>query len=85
MSRKYALPSSNPTNAFINRNFIIRILENPKDNPIKNTKLTSANKLSNFVNDEKLKIKLFNKVLDGGKDKYSFLIRSRLRIDFYSK
>ncbi|WP_158729402.1 hypothetical protein [Flavobacterium sp. I-STPA6A] len=85
MSRKYAIPSNNPTNAFINRNFIIRILENPKENSIKNTQLTSANKLSNFINDEQLKIKLFNKVLDGGKDKYTFLIRSRLRIDFCSK
>ena len=27
----------------------------------------------------------FNKVLDGYKDKYSFLIRSRLKIDFCSK
>jgi len=85
MSRKYAIPSSNPTNALINRNFIIRILENPKENPSKNTQLTSANKLSNFINDEQLKLKLFNKVLDGGKDRYTFLIRSRLRIDFCSK
>ena len=85
MSRKYAIKSNNPTNALINRNFIIRILENPKENSVKNTKLTSANKLSNFVNDEELKLKLFNKVLDGGKDKYSFLIRSRLKIDFCSK
>jgi len=85
MSRKYAIPSSNPTNALINRNFIIRILENPNENPIKNTQLTSANKLSNFINDEQLKLKLFNKVLDGGKDKYTFLIRNRLRIDFCSK
>ena len=71
MSRKYAIPSSDPTNAFISRNFIIRILENPKENPPKNTKLTSANKLSNFINDEQLKLKLFNKVLDGGNDLYS--------------
>jgi hypothetical protein len=85
MSRKYAIPSNSPTNAFINRNFIIRILENPKENSSKNTQLTSANKLSNFINDEQLKLKLFNKVLDGGKDKYTFLIRSRLRIDFCSK
>ena len=85
MSRKYAVKSNNQTNALINRNFIIRILENPKENPVKNTKLTSANKLSNFVNDEELKLKLFNKVLDGEKDKYSFLIRSRLKIDFCSK
>ena len=83
--RKYALKSSNPTNAVINRNFVIRILENPKENPVKNTKLTSANKLSDFVKDEELKLKLFNKVLYGGKDKYTFLIRNRLRIDFCSK
>ncbi len=80
-----ALKSHNPTNALINQNFIIRVLENPKENQVKNTKLTSANKLSGYINDEKLKIKLFNKVLDGGKDKYSFLIRSRLKIDFHSK
>lgn len=80
-----AKKSSNPKNALINQNFIIRVLENPKDNPIKNTKLTSANKLSSYINDEQMKIKLFNKVLNGGKDKYTFLIRSRLKIDFQSK
>lgn len=80
-----ALKSNNPTNALINRNFIIRVLDNPKENPVKNTKLTSANKLSGFVNDEELKIKLFNKVLDGGKDKYTFMIRNRLKIEFQSK
>ncbi|MBS7230196.1 hypothetical protein KHA90_04090 [Flavobacterium psychroterrae] len=77
--------SDNPTNALINRNFIIRVLENPKENNVKNTKLTSANKLSNYINDEEIKIKLFNKILDEGKDKYTFLIRSRLKIDFQSK
>ena len=80
-----ALKSHNPTNAMINRNFIIRVLENPQDNPIKKTKLTSANKLSIFINDEELKIKLFNKVLAHGKDKYTFLIRKRLKIEFHSK
>ncbi|MFE3847160.1 hypothetical protein ACFX5D_04155 [Flavobacterium sp. LB3P45] len=80
-----ALKSSNPTNALINRNFVIRVLDNPKENPVKNTKLTSANKLSGFINDEELKIKLFNKVLDGGKDKYTFMIRNRLKIEFHSK
>jgi hypothetical protein len=80
-----ALKSNNPTNALINRNFIIRVLDNPKENPVKNTKLTSANKLSGLINDENIKIKLFNKVLDGGKDKYTFLIRNRLKIDFHSK
>lgn len=80
-----ALKSHNPTNAMINRNFIIRVLENPTDNPVRKTKLTSANKLSIYLNDEKLKIKLFKKVLDYGKDKYTFLIRKRLKIEFHSK
>lgn len=80
-----ALKSNNPTNAIINRNFIIRVLENPKENHVKNTKLTSANKLSGYLKDEQLKIKLFKKVLDGEKDKYTFLIRSRLKIEIQSK
>ncbi|MDL2143561.1 hypothetical protein QQY79_13605 [Flavobacterium tructae] len=80
-----AKKSDNPTNALINRNFIIRVLEFPKESDIKSTKLTSANKLSNYLKDEEMKIKLFKKILDEGKDKYTFLIRSRLKIDFQSK
>ncbi|WP_202703141.1 hypothetical protein [Flavobacterium sp. UGB4466] len=80
-----ALKSDNPTNAKINQNFIIRVLENPKENHVKNTKLTSANKLSGYLKDEQLKIKLFKKILDGQKDKYTFLIRSRLKIEIQSK
>lgn len=80
-----ALKSNNATNAIINRNFIIRVLENPKENHVKNTKLTSANKLSGYLKDEQLKIKLFKKILDGEKDKYTFLIRSRLKIEIQSK
>lgn len=80
-----AKKSDNPTNALINRNFIIRVLENPKENSTKNTKLTSANKLSKYLNDEELKIKLFKKILDNGLDKYTFKIRNRLKIDFQSK
>jgi hypothetical protein len=80
-----AVKSSNQTNALINRSFIIRVLENHKENPIKNTKLTSANKLSSYLNDDEIKIKLFKKVLEGDKDKYTFLIRNRLKIDFHSK
>jgi hypothetical protein len=76
MSYKYALKSSNQRNAFINRNFIIRVLENPKENPVKNTRLTSANKLSNFINNKVLENKLFNTVLDRVKDKYAFLIET---------
>lgn len=74
-----------PTNAVINRNFIIRVLENPKENPMRNTKLRTANTVSKMIGDEKLKMKLFNKVLSGGLDKYTFLIRNRLKIDFCSK
>lgn len=80
-----AQKSDKPTNALINKNFVIRVLENPRENPVKNTKLTSANKLSNYLNDEKLKEKLFKKVLEGKLDKYTFLIRKRLKIDFQSK
>lgn len=80
-----ALKSDNPTNAKINQNFIIRVLENPKENPVKNTKLTSANKLSGYLKDEELKIRLFKKILFGNKDKYTFNIRNRLRIEICSK
>lgn len=74
-----------PTNAIINKNFIIRVLENPKQNPVKNTKLRTANTISKLINDDKLKMKLFAKVLNGQADKYTFLIRNRLKIDFCSK
>lgn len=80
-----ALKSDNPTNAKINKNFIIRVLENPKENPVKNTKLTSANKLSNYIQDEEFKINLFKTILYGQKDKYVFKIRNRLRIEIQSK
>lgn len=76
-----AVKSSNPTNAIINRNFIIRVT--PTDSKI--TKLTSANKLSNYLKDEKLKIKLFSKAINGTKQEYTFLIRKRLKIVFRSK
>lgn len=78
-----AKKSLNRTNVIINKNFIIRICET-QINP-KKTILTSANKLSNFLNDEKLKMKLFEKVLFSGKDKNTFFIRSRLKIVFCSK
>ena len=80
-----AKKSDNPTNALINKNFIIRVLVNPHENHVKHTKLTSANKLSKYLNDEEIKIKLFKKVFEGGKDKYVFMIRNRLKIDFCSK
>jgi len=74
-----------PTNAVINKNFIIRVLENPKQNSVKNTKLRTANTISVLINDDKLKMRLFDKVLNGKLDKYTFLIRNRLKIDFCSK
>ncbi|PKB18367.1 hypothetical protein CLU82_3642 [Flavobacterium sp. 5] len=75
--------SPDRTNVLINRNFIIRVIVDPKNN--KKTQLTSANKLSGLINDDKLKIKLFEKVLSSPRDKETFLIRNRLKIDFCSK
>jgi len=59
------------------------VVLDPKNN--KKTQLTSANKLSGFINDEELKIRLFEKVLASTKDKVTFMIRNRLKIDFCSK
>lgn len=75
--------SPNRINVLINKNFLIRVVLDPKNN--KKTQLTSANKLSGFINDEELKIRLFKKVLASPKDKETFLIRNRLKIDFCSK
>ena len=75
-----ALKSSNPTNAIINKNFIIRY----KNTDEKGSKLIGAGKYSQLVGEE-LKIKHFNKVLHSGLDKHTFLIRSRLKIVFHSK
>lgn len=90
--KRPAKKSDNPINAEINKNFVIRVLENPKENHPKKTKLTSANKLSVYLYDhkygkdnEELKSRLFEQVLDGGKDKYTFLIRGRLKIEFHAK
>jgi len=80
-----AIKSDNQLNAYINRNFVIRVLENPKENPVKNTKLTTAKQLSKYLQDEELKIRLFNELLNSGKDKVTRLIRNRLKIDFHSK
>jgi len=80
-----AIKSDNQLNAYINRNFVIRVLENPKENSVKNTKLTTAKQLSKYLQDEELKIRLFNELLHSGKDKVTRLIRNRLKIDFHSK
>ena len=75
-----ALKSSNPTNAMINRNFVIRYQETGK----KGTFLIGAGKYATLVGEE-LKIKHFNKVLQGEAQQYTFLIRNRLKIKFHSK
>lgn len=80
-----AIKSKNRTNVKINKNFIIRVLEDPKTNKTKETKLTSANKLKNYVKDDGIVLKMFEKVLSSGEYKYTFLIRNRLKIDFHSK
>lgn len=80
-----AVRSKNRINVEINKNFVIRVLENPSTNSRKNTKLTSANKLSNYILDEELKLRLFAKVLEGGLDRYTFKIRNRLKIEFHGK
>lgn len=75
-----ALKSSNPLVAMINKNFIIQV-ENVSE---KQKKLIGAGQYVKVVGEE-LKIKHFNKVLGGGMQKYTFLIRNRLRINFWSK
>ncbi|WP_163398165.1 hypothetical protein [Flavobacterium fluviatile] len=80
---KRGVKSENRLNVEINKNFIILVNDNPKNT--KKSKISSANKVSELINDEKLKIKLFNKALESGKDKYTVSVRNRLKIDFYSK
>lgn len=75
-----AKKSSNPTNAIINKNFVIRY-ETTEE---KRTKLIGAGKYHTLVGEE-LKIKHFKKVLEGQEQVYIFLIRSRLKIKFHSK
>jgi flagella basal body P-ring formation protein FlgA len=78
---KKTLKSDKPINAKINKNFVVKVKE-PND---KDWKITSANKLSLFVNDEELKIRLFKKVLENGEQQYTISIRNRLKIKFHSK
>ena len=78
---KKAIKSNNQINAFINKNFVIRVLIVGEQK----TRLTSANKLSTFNIDDQTKTRLFNKLIDTGVDKHTFKIRNRLKIDFCSK
>lgn len=76
-----AKKSDNPINAKINKNFVVKFKE-PND---KDWKISSANKISIFINDEELKIRLFNKVLSNGEQQTTISIRNRLKIKFHSK
>ena len=44
-----AVKSKNRTNVFINKNSVIVVLQNPNQNNIKKSKITTANKLSNYI------------------------------------
>lgn len=93
-----AVKSENRINAKINKYYIIHVYEY-KDTiavelPNGKTKaqniyypqeIVSAATLSRFIENEKLKIELFNEVLDAGIDVYTRLIRKRLKIEFRSK
>lgn len=76
-----ALKSNDQKRALINQNFIIRVTERNK----KHTRLCGAGQYSKVLENEELKIKHFNKVLDGGLDKYTFLLRRGLKVEFLSK
>lgn len=75
-----AKKSNNPTVRQINMNFIIRWKENNKPG----TNLVSAGQYQKIVGEE-LKSKHFKDVMEGGLDKYTFLIRKRLIINFIAK
>lgn len=83
--KKSAIKSPNRINVFINQNFIIRVTETNNPAEKQKTKLTSANKLSDYLKDEKIKLKLFDKLINSQLDKHTVLIRNRLKIDFCSK
>lgn len=76
-----AIKSSDQKRALINQNFIIRVTGRNQ----KFTRLCGAGQYSKFLENEQLKTKHFNKVLEGGLDKYTFLLRRGLKIEFLSK
>ncbi|RDI07060.1 hypothetical protein [Flavobacterium sp. AG291] len=88
-----AVKSDNPLHAEINKYFNVHIseyvsteiIDGKKINKYKRAGICSANEVSQYIGDEELKIKLFNKVLECGMDRYTTLVRNRLKIDFYSK
>ncbi|WP_298220866.1 hypothetical protein [Flavobacterium sp.] len=94
-----AIKSENRINVLVNKNFVIRVSEMigeywwPVDDdftefqllPVySEPKLTTAKKLSKFVDDD-LKSKFFEKALNGKDLCYVFKIRKKLRIEFHGK
>jgi hypothetical protein len=89
--------SHNPLNAQINKYYIIHVYEYKATTTVATEKgdkqinlyhpqqIVSAETLSRYVEDQKIKISLFNDVLDAGVDVYTRLIRKRLKIEFRSK
>jgi len=92
-----AVKSDNPLHAEMNKYFNMHIYEwvglvtvatdvgEVQQAKYLHAGICSANEVSKYIADEKLKIKLFNKALGGGLERYTFLIRNRLRIEIYSK
>ena len=76
-----AIKSDDPIRAMINREFIIQIV----DRATKHRKIIGAGQYAKHLNSEELKNKHFKKVLEGGMDKYTFLLRRGLKIQFLSK
>jgi|GEM_PF-1494622 len=76
-----AVKSKNRTHVFINQNFIIQVMQPDWIKP----RLTTANKCINYIKDEKLREKLFKKLLEGKQQQYTMLIRNRLKINIWSK
>lgn len=66
------------TITLINKNFLIRIRRKDFNG------LIGVGQYEKLVG-KKIKINHFKKVLEGKKDKYTFLIRNRLKIEFISK
>lgn len=80
-----AKKSLQPDNAKINRNFFIKVRERLSNGQYSRKYICSANTLSMWLQDEKLKISLFKTLWDSGVDQYTIKIRSRLIIEFTSK
>ncbi len=80
-----AVPSNNRLHAEINRYFWILVFVNPEENPTQKPLLLSANGVEKLIDDEKLKIKTFERVLKLESHKTTVKIRKRLKIDFYIK